>query len=183
MKPQISKEKETLLLREASMASMAIGIGLTHIRKSDFVQPGFFYSGFYSYTTGLERLMKLIVICNYRVKNDHRFPNNGQLKAFGHKITDLFRRSRQIKDDFDFDIKDQHFSDDQLYEDILTFLSDFATQSRYYNLDVLTGGNQNNVEPYQLWNDTISETIVKRHYRKNKKTLERKLAMAQVWGV
>jgi len=42
IKLPISKNKEILLVREAAMASMSIGIGLTHIRKYDFVQPGFF---------------------------------------------------------------------------------------------------------------------------------------------
>ncbi len=179
MRPQIGKEKEVLLLREASMASMSIGIGLTHIRKCDFVQPGFFYSGFYSYTTGIERLMKLIVICNYRVQNSDRFPNNKQLKAFGHNLTDLFQYSLKIQKELDLSIDAKRFYDDPLYEKIIEFLSDFATQSRYYNLDILTGGNQNTLEPYHRWNTEISSTIIQRHYRKNNDVFKAKMDIAE----
>jgi len=160
-------EKELLLVREASMASMAIGIGLTHIRRCDFVQPGYFYSGMFSFTTGIERLMKLIVICNFRVKNNGAFPTNQQLKAFGHKISDLFNCSMEIKNDFGFEIDDKRFFDDSFYETIIQFLSDFAMKARYYNLDALTGNKQNSDEPYKKWNIDISETIVQRHYRRN----------------
>jgi hypothetical protein len=34
---------ENSWIREASMASMALGIGLTQIRRYDFTQSGFFY--------------------------------------------------------------------------------------------------------------------------------------------
>jgi hypothetical protein len=172
-------EKELLLVREASMASMAIGIGLTHIRKFDFTQPGFFYSGMFSFTTGLERLMKLIIICDFRVKNNDAFPNNQQLKAFGHKITELFNHSRKIKNDYDFEIDDKRFIDDDFYETIVQFLSDFATTARYYNLDALSGYKQNSDEPYRRWNNDISETIVQRHYRKNPKNFKKKMELAK----
>jgi hypothetical protein len=49
--PPLSKEMDLLLRREASMAAMSLGLGLTFIRRHDFVQTGYFYSGLYSVIT------------------------------------------------------------------------------------------------------------------------------------
>lgn len=178
IKLPISKKKEILLVREASMASMSIGIGLTHIRKYDFVQPGFFYSSLYSITTGIERLMKLILIYRYRVENSDKFPNNGQLKAFGHNISDLFSLSLSINSQFGFKNEDDLFKKDILYGIILNFLSDFATQSRYYNLDTLTGRQQHNEEPLKRWDKDVNSVILQRHYKPRKEKLEQIKAIA-----
>lgn len=178
IKLPVSKRKEILLVREASMSSMSIGVGLTHIRKYDFVQPGFFYNSLYSITTGIERLMKLILIYHYRVKNNDKFPNNGQLKAFGHKISDLFNQSLSINSKFGFNNEEDVFKNDILYGIILNFLSDFANQSRYYNLDTLTGRQQNNEEPLKRWDEDVNSIILKRHYKPRKEKLEQIKAIA-----
>ena len=178
IKLPISKAKEILLVREASMASMSIGVGLTHIRKYDFVQPGFFYSSLYSITTGIERLMKLILIYHSRVENNDKFPNNGQLKAFGHKISDLFNLSLSINSKFGFNNEEDVLKKDILYEIILNFLSDFANQSRYYNLDTLTGRLQNNEEPLKRWDEDVNSIVLKRHYKPRKEKLEQIKAIA-----
>ena len=178
IKLPISKKKEILLVREASMASMSIGIGLTHIRKYDFVQPGFFYSSLYSITTGIERLMKLILIYRYRVENSDKFPDNGQLKAFGHKISDLFNLSLSINSDFGFKNEEDIYKKDTLSGIILNFLSDFANQARYYNLDTLTGRQQNNKEPMKRWDEEVNSVILKRHYKPKKEKLEQIKAIA-----
>jgi hypothetical protein len=77
----VSSDAELALLREASMASMSIGVGLTHIRRYDFTQPGYFYSGLFSMTTGIERLLKLILIYDHRLNHHGSFPSNRHLKG------------------------------------------------------------------------------------------------------
>lgn len=166
-KPQLSKEMELLLKREASMAAMSLGLGLTHIRRYDFVQTGYFYSGLYSVTTGLERIMKLIVIYNHRMLNNDAFPNNAQLKNHSHHISSLFDHAVEVDKRCGFNNGAEPFSKDALYRSIISFLSEFATQARYYNLDLITGRPQHGDEPLKRWADQINAEIERRHYRES----------------
>ncbi len=168
------KEEELLLQREAAMSSMSLGVGLTHLRKYDFVKPEYFYSSLFSITIGLERLMKLIVIYDHRIKNNGQFPNNKLLKhEYGHKLNDLFSRSININNESNFDIDISHFNDDALYKTIIEILSDFASESRYYNLDGLTGKAQNKLEPLHRWNNEVNSVILSRHYKPKKSTIKK----------
>ncbi len=154
------------------MASMSLGIGLTHIRRYDFVQPGFFYSGLYSVTTGLERLKKLIVIYNYRMLHNDAFPNNKQLKQYGHNLLELFNCAIEVDKRCGFDNGADVLATDDLHKTIMTFSSEFATQARYYNLDLLTGSRQQGEEPLKRWAENVNAVIEGRHYKKTKKKSE-----------
>ena len=122
--------------------------------------------------------MKLILIYRYRVENNDKFPNNGQLKAFGHNLSDLFNLSLRINKNFGFGNEVGFFRSDTLYEKIMNFLSDFANQARYYNLDTLTGRQQSNKEPLKRWDEEINSIILKRHYKPRKEKLEQIKAIA-----
>ncbi|MDM8552766.1 hypothetical protein QUF72_21985, partial [Desulfobacterales bacterium HSG2] len=102
--------KTILLKREASMSSMSIGMGLTQLRRYDFAQTGYFYSSIFLISTGLERLLKLILIYDYRLKNNNTFPDNKKLKNFGHNLKDLINKSIQICKDYDLEME-THFFD------------------------------------------------------------------------
>jgi hypothetical protein len=171
--PQVSKEMELLLRREASMAAMSLGLGLTFIRRYDFVQTGYFYSGLYSVTTGLERIMKLIVIYNHRILNNDAFPDNAQLRKYSHNLSSMFDHALEIDNQCGFDNGAEPFRKDALYKSIITFLSDFATQARYYNLDLITGKQQQGDEPLKRWADEINAEIVSRHYKESAKRTEK----------
>jgi hypothetical protein len=131
----ISSDAELALLREASMASMSIGVGLTHVRRYDFAQSGFFYSGLFSMATGIERLLKLILIYDHRLNHDGSFPNNRQLKACGHDISGLVSRAVEIAARHELPFCADVFESDPIYPTIIENLSDFARQARYHNLD------------------------------------------------
>ena len=169
----LSKELELLLKREASMASMSLGLGLTFIRRYDFVQTGYFYSGLYSVTTGLERVMKLIVIYNHRMLNNDAFPDNAQLRKYSHNLSSMFDHALEIDKQCRFQNDLEPFRKDALYKDIIAFLSDFATQARYYNLDLITGKQQQGDEPLRRWADQINAEIESRHYKESTKRNEK----------
>lgn len=162
------------LMREASMSSMAIGTGLTHIRQYDFTCTGFFYSGVLSFTSGVERLLKIILIYDYRLNNGDAFPNNGYLKALSHRLDSLLTKAREINKNQSLNVNDSFFDQDSLYQRLVSFLSDFAVQARYYNLDYLTGKQQTGTEPLARWDQEICAEIIKRHYRPNQRRLEYK---------
>ncbi|MFQ2527355.1 hypothetical protein ACK30K_07990 [Aeromonas caviae] len=166
------------LCREASMSAMSIGIGLTHIRRYDFSQTGFFYSGMHSYATGIERLLKLIVIYEHRLANSDAFPSNAQLKSYSHGIKDLLEFAKntasvRLSEYQVFDI-----SNDAIFEKVIEYITDFAYQARYYNLDYISGKIQKNDEPLKRWDSEICPEIIKRHHKnsKRKSTLMKTIA-------
>lgn len=169
---------EIALSREASMSSMAIGIGLTHIRQYSFAQSGFFYSGLLSFTSGIERLAKIILIYSYRLDNNDTFPNDNVLKRCSHNLGELIEKSREINVRQSVHLDDSFFDNDQLYQPLLPLLTDFAMQARYYNLDYLSGKKQSGTEPLTRWEQEICTEIIRRHYRPNRKkdTLTNELA-------
>jgi hypothetical protein len=62
-----------LLNREAALSAQLLGNGLTSIRKYDFSSKGIFYSGMFSISIGLERILKIILVLDYQIKNS-KFP-------------------------------------------------------------------------------------------------------------
>lgn len=148
--------QESLLLKEASMTSTSIGNGLTLLRKADISNKGNYYQSFFQLTIGLERLMKIIIISKYRGENE-RFPNNRILKEYGHKISNLF------------DVVSEYYNGN--YEnpkqnniccEMLTFLTEYAMNTRYYNLDVLTNREVNTLDPLIHWSN-IQNLIRDKH--------------------
>lgn len=171
-KQMAENQQEILLLREASMAAMSIGHGLTQLRKYDFGQAGLFYSSLLQLTSGIERLLKLIVIYAHRLSHSGSFPNNKELKNYGHNLEELFSKSLVIAKDFGCENLSLFYSQDEIVNKILILLSDFALQARYYNLDTLTGRQQRNgIEPLSRWETEINNIILKRHFRPRKETI------------
>jgi hypothetical protein len=167
------QDTEILFAREASMSSMSLGLGLTQLRKYDFVKPGFFYSSMFMITIGLERLMKLIVIYDHRIRNSGAFPDNNQLKhEYGHKIHDLFESAIKINSENNYSDEHSELLEDEIVNLIIEFLSEFARTSRYYNLDGLTGKPHQNKEPLNRWNEEINSIILSRHYKPRKMKME-----------
>ena len=167
----MNNQQDMFLIREASMSAMALGQGLTHLRKYDFGQTGFFYSSLLQLATGTERILKIILIYNHRLKDSNTFPNNKELRYYGHKINELFLQSINIANDFELTELTDFYFQDVLYSKIINLLSDFALQARYYNLDILTGKQQNNVEPLIRWENEINSHIIERHFRPRKSTI------------
>nr|WP_319509621.1 hypothetical protein [uncultured Draconibacterium sp.] len=134
-----------LLLKETGLAATSIEQGLNALRKANFSNKKLYYQAFFLLSIGIERILKLIVIVNNLVTKD-RFPENNELKNYGHDIIDLFKKvTKEIRPNEDF------LNQDEIYLPILNFLSDFAKGSRYYNLDTLSGKNGRK-DPLHEWN-------------------------------
>src|SRR5262249_29472855 len=97
---------EEALLREAAMSSMAIGTGLTQIRQYDFVRKGYFYSGLLSFTNGIERVMKIAMIYNYRLDHSGTFPDNKYIRDHSHNLVELLTLSREANTRHKLNIND-----------------------------------------------------------------------------
>lgn len=155
----IKQDQISLLLKEAHIASSSIRYGLNALCRANIYAKGDYYQAFFQLSIGLERLMKLIIIENYRGTNNS-FPNNKVLKDYGHDLIEMFERINEIElfRHSDADMNDISFS-------ILKCLSQFAKTTRYYNLDALTG-KQQNIDPLIQW--AIIQEEILRHNPKRK---------------
>lgn len=171
---------DLLLTREASLAAMSLGVGLTHVGKYNYTATGFFYSGMFSLCIGLERVLKLIIIDEFRLRNGGDFPSNKNLKeGYGHKIDDLLNSALNFARNYRLDV-DFSIQNDEVYRPIVSFLTDFAHKARYYNLDTLTGCAQPGNEPLVRWDKEVSSIIIGRHYRPTKRRQQEMKMVAQI---
>lgn len=166
--PEIEHHIFTLLTREASLAAMSMGVGLTHIGQYNHAQTGYFHSGIFSLCVGLERVMKIILIYDHRLTHGGNFPDNDELKGHGHRISTLLQKTKEISLRHNLDVNEAEVND-AIQVPIVQFLTDFATSARYYNLDTLTGRNHQNLEPLARWNNEICSIIVQRHYKPSRR--------------
>lgn len=148
-----------LLSNEATTSAGMIGTGLTLLRKMDFTKEGYQSQSFFCLSIGLERMMKLILVYDYRVNNNNQFPSNNFFKqSYGHNLSKLLEACKAIgvrlsmKEDLA----------DSIYDAIIQVLTKFSTQSRYYNLNYLTG-NFDGEDCSLLWEQQINMEILRRH--------------------
>lgn len=146
------------------MSAMAIGIGLTQMGRYSFEQYGYFYSGLQSFTFGVERLAKLIILYDYHLDNG-TYPGVDFFKDnYGHKIDELINTVREINRKRCFQIDDSSLDND-IVKMIIPLLADFAKKARYYNLEYLSGNAKIGIEPLKRWEIEIASLILRRHYR------------------
>ena len=160
------------LLREGSLSSMALGTGLTHMRQYDFTRIGYFYNGLAAYVSGLERLLTIIHIYDYRLNNDGTFPDNIYIRKHSHNLPSLLSSASTIRMVGKYNPDDSFLTTDPLDDTIVQILSGFGQQGRYYNLDYLTGKIQNGDEPLARWDKDVCQEITSRHYHENPRKTE-----------
>ena len=151
----IDSKNVILIMKEAGLSASSIEQGLTALRRANFVQKWIYYQAFFLLTIGIERLLKLTIITIHRVE-ENKLPDNGLLKSYGHDIEKLFESvSKHLSP------KSKFLDSDVLYKQILSFLSQYASKSRYYNLDSLSGIGKT-TDPLHQW-QSIQTEIIKRH--------------------
>ena len=148
--------KVQLLIKECGLTATSIDQGLISLRKSHFAAKGLYYQSFFLLSIGIERLLKLIFIVKTLVEKDE-FPNNNELKNYGHNIIKMFELITG-----ELYPNDNFLENNDLFKPILTFLSEYAQSSRYYNLDTLSGRNTVTGDPLHVWYD-IQQVIKIKH--------------------
>jgi hypothetical protein len=169
-----------ILQKEGYLIRSALTSGLTALRNSNIGNKENYYTGFFELAIGLERLMKTIIIINLMAKDG--LSESVQLnlrKEFDHNLLDLYTSctslSQLLETTKPFRIKPA-----SIEYTILGFLSDFANQDRYHNLNILTGNNRT-ADPLNGWNE-ILETIITKHLSKKRldSILEKSLPIASM---
>lgn len=132
-------EKELNLANEAALTSSLLGNGLNALRRADLYNKGLYYQAFFSLSIGIERLLKIIVISQYRVNHNEAFPTDINPRKFGHDLVKLCEYTG-IK-----------FESNSLHIKLITFLNDFARKSRYYNIDSMMNTSEKYNDPLYDW--------------------------------
>lgn len=133
---QIGVDKKFVLLcQEAHLAKNTILSGFDFLLKANFYQDkdGYFYSAFFNLSIGLERLLKLVVVTDFMLNNQYKTPTKNHLKkGFGHNIKELHSTALKIKAKYSKSIKHSITKSD---EALIGFLSEYALDTRYFNLN------------------------------------------------
>jgi hypothetical protein len=155
------KDSESFLLlsQEGYLIRSCLTSGLTELRKANVHHKGCFYSALFNLSIGIERLLKVIIIVDYMLENKLDVPSSKDLKKYGHNILELYDSSVKIADKRGIKITG-FLSLDAINQDLLTLLNNFATTTRYHNLDTLSE-KKNNQDPLEHWNNIIQEVIFK----------------------
>jgi len=149
----------TLFQHEGYLIRDTLCTGLTALRNTRPPDKGGYYKAFFSLSIGTERLLKIIVILEYLLKNNFRYPTNKELKAFGHDLLSLYRAAEKISPNYPESVKNP-FSTDKINLHIVQCLAEFAKETRYYNLDQLTQKTTTE-DPVAYWNEIFFEVFMK----------------------
>lgn len=137
-----------MMAQEGHLASSSLLSGFEALAKLDYDQPGSIYSMLFQLATGIERLMKIAFILDYKVKNDLNNPSDKELRKHGHNLVELYGFLRGTAEQRYITVG--WFAPDTSNGEILSVLSQFARASRYYNVDQLVGG-RDNPDPLTKW--------------------------------
>lgn len=123
-----------MLSQEGSLAQNSLLSGIEALGKLNYDKTGTFYAAFFQLSIGLERLMKIVVIIDYKIKNDLRNPPGKQIRSLGHDLVAAYGVCKQLASDRSKNMS-QWYEPDTAEHDVLVHLSQFAKGARYYNLD------------------------------------------------
>ncbi|MGD3112907.1 hypothetical protein [Streptomyces sp. YGL11-2] len=170
------------LMHEAGIAAQTLCIGLTTLRKANYMQPEKYYGGFFSYTIGLERAMKLTILLDSLVEQG-KFPSDQQLKsAYGHDLNKLLAAVQAIRVKLDQGQLRWQLPHPDIVDDAVTFLAEFAKTTRYYNLDVLSG-KAPTLDPVARWFRDVGKPLLdKRPARQTRRNAAQAQAAEQLAG-
>ena len=154
------------LMKEGSLAGEIVCAGLNALRKATTPKSGLYELALFNLSIGFERFCKLVVLIDFYLANDSRFPTNDYLKKkYGHDLSMLFKEVARIVKERRIDEKYSTFPNSDIHQKIISTLSEFAKLTRYYNLDFLTGGKSSKLQSGSAaWVRDVGDLILRRHY-------------------
>lgn len=151
------------LQREAAIGAELIAAGVTLLGKASSFKSWLYSHAFFNLTIGLERTAKLILLLDYYYENNHTFFDDNTLrKRYGHDLDKLLMDAKDVSEKLVTN-ESYKFPDTQLHKKLISFLSDFAKITRYYNLNFLTNSEINQHDPIKTWNTDIGRLILKEY--------------------
>jgi len=152
------------LENEAQLAGEQIATGVTILGRANHMETGLYSQAFFGLSIGLERLGKLIIVADYAIGHGGSFPADADLRKIGHNLQDILSRCEAIGKSVDAQHSYASRPSDPIHKGIEETLSKFATRSRYYNLDYITGATGQEFDPIAMWWAKVAKPICERHY-------------------
>jgi hypothetical protein len=137
-----------MMAQEGHLASMSLLGGFESLAKLDYDKPGTVYSTLFQLTIGLERIMKIVIILDFKARNALNNPSDKQLREFSHSIINMYEAIRKMAEARS--ITEGWFEPNTKQGELLATLSEFAQASRYYNIDQIVSGREN-PDPLTRW--------------------------------
>ncbi|WP_434480138.1 hypothetical protein [Gemmatimonas sp.] len=123
-----------LLQQEGALFRSCLCSGFSLLKHANPGDKGAYYSAFFQLSIGIERMMKLVFIVRHMADNDLAAPTRADVRKLGHDLSEIYRTLR-------LDISEASETDESsVHRQILGFFTEFATSTRYHNLDALTNG-------------------------------------------
>lgn len=156
------------LKREATLVRQLLGSGVTSLGKASYADGlGNYYNAFFGLSIGIERLAKMVCVCDHAIDNNGAFPSSKTLrKSYGHDIPKLLDTVEKISRSRNLNIRFERPCGD-IETAIVERLSSFADakQGRYNNFDTLDNSSAEiHFEPLRKWWDEVAERVLKAHY-------------------
>lgn len=165
--------------REAQLAAELTAAGVTTLGRANYAQQGYYIQAFFNLSTGLERLGKLVFVCDHAIESNGRFPNDNDLRRLGHSIQKLVQKSREIANRRQLKLGFAAAPIDPIHSSIIDILDKFGRSTRYYNLDLVSGADvSRDSEPIQHWWNRVGQPILDRHYSKKRRERDERAAAA-----
>lgn len=147
----------TLFQYEGYLMQGCLKASLRGILTGTNAQPGPLYAAFFNYAIGMERLLKILILLD-KWHRERQFLTNEELKAKGHKLQNLHQDVLPLFQQYGV-TWEASYSPDKINAELLSFLSDFANGSRYYNLNALAdGAAQAEKNPIYRWQRLFYQT-------------------------
>ena len=157
------------LQREAQLAAEQLAVGVTALGRANFAQPGLYSQAFFGLSIGIERTGKLIVIADYAIHNGGNLPTNSHLKKIGHDLRELLDACEELANTLNTARPWISRPMDPIHQEIEATLCEFATKTRYYNLDYIGGSAGLRTDPIARWWNKVATAICERHYTTRQK--------------
>jgi hypothetical protein len=157
------------LNREAGISAELIGSGATLLGRANYASTGLFGQAFFNLSIGFERIGKLIYVAGCAIENSGKFPSNAELKhKIGHDLSALLAHADVLSEKLRKGKEYSSRPNTEIHDGIVQTLTEFARNTRYYNLDFVTGGNgaKGAGDPMALWNARVTQPIIAKHCTK-----------------
>jgi len=155
-----------LLTQEGHLISRCLTTGLTELRTANVHNVGAFYAALLNLSVGTERLMKASIIIDHMLKNGLSVPTSRELKAYGHDLIRLYESCANISK-LEAHQVPEFTTLEEISRELLVLLCDFASTTRYHNLDTLSATSRHK-DPLAHWND-ILRAILETDVTENRK--------------
>lgn len=164
------------LARESGVAAEHLGIGASAIGKANYAQTAYFGQALFALSVGIERSCKLVLVSNYALRHQGRFPDSKILRSYGHDLAKLLSRVDAISSQYE-NVESLVMS--PIQEAVVDIVGTFAKNvTRYYNLEMLTREMPHTTEPAAAWFTKVTLPTLQQHVRPS--SVDRVMANAKV---